>query len=80
MSYQIYLCCLASHDVFKDFFFFGVQDQAHSSQSSTALDVCRSGSHDHAKQLASELPFKSFPASDGESRFLFIFACYMLYS
>jgi hypothetical protein len=59
-------------------FSFWVQDQAHSSQSNTGLDICRFGSHDHAKQLASELPFKSFPASDGESRF-FIFACYMLY-
>lgn len=44
------------------------KDQAQSSQSSTGLDLCRSGSYDHAKQLASELPLKTFSTSDGENR------------
>lgn len=44
------------------------KDQVHSFQSSTGLDVCCSGSYDHAKQMASELPFKRSPVSDGESR------------
>jgi hypothetical protein len=47
-----------------------MQDQAQSSQSSTGLDLCRSGSYDHAKQLASELPLKTFSTSDGENRFV----------
>ncbi|KAG6669116.1 hypothetical protein I3843_01G212800 [Carya illinoinensis] len=45
------------------------KDQTQSSQSSTSLDSCRSGSYDHAKQLASDPPFKSFTtSSDGENR------------
>ncbi|KAG6727615.1 hypothetical protein I3842_02G134200 [Carya illinoinensis] len=44
------------------------KDQAQFSQSSTGLDLCRSSSNDHAKQLASEQPFKNFPISDGENR------------
>ncbi|KAJ1407124.1 LsmAD domain, partial [Sesbania bispinosa] len=42
--------------------------QLHSSQSKTGMDLCRSGSYDHAKQLASELPAQSYSFSDGESR------------
>ncbi|CAJ1950835.1 unnamed protein product [Sphenostylis stenocarpa] len=36
--------------------------------SSTGMDSCRTGSNDHAKQLASELPAQSCSHSDGESR------------
>jgi len=32
------------------------------------MNLCRSGSNDHAKQLASELPAQSCSFSDGESR------------
>lgn len=56
-----------------------MQDQAQFSQSSTGLDLCRSSSNDHAKQLASEQPFKNFPISDGENRFLFdVFQLYVV--
>jgi len=37
------------------------------------MDLCRSGSNDHAKQLASEHPAQSCSFSDGESRYLLIF-------
>ena len=47
-----------------------VQDHPRSSQSSAGVDLSRSGSYDHAKQLASELPTKSYSSSDGESRYL----------
>ncbi|TKY48297.1 Polyadenylate-binding protein-interacting protein 3 [Spatholobus suberectus] len=43
-------------------------DHTQSSQSSTGVDLSRSGSYNHAKQLASELPAKSYSPSDGESR------------
>ncbi|KAL5156737.1 Polyadenylate-binding protein-interacting protein 3 [Glycine soja] len=43
-------------------------DHTLSSQSNTGVDLSRSGSSDHAKQLASELPAKSYSTSDGESR------------
>ncbi|RDX76156.1 Polyadenylate-binding protein-interacting protein 4 [Mucuna pruriens] len=43
-------------------------DITQSSQSSTGVDLSRSGSYDHAKQLASELPAKSYSSSEGESR------------
>ncbi|XP_027344282.1 polyadenylate-binding protein-interacting protein 3-like isoform X2 [Abrus precatorius] len=47
----------------------GTQTSANSSSmSSTGVDLSRSGSYDHAKQLASELPAKSYSSSDGESR------------
>ncbi|KAK7294408.1 hypothetical protein RJT34_17297 [Clitoria ternatea] len=36
--------------------------------SSIRVDLCRSGSNDHAKQLASELPAQCYTFSDGESR------------
>ncbi|CAJ1955489.1 unnamed protein product [Sphenostylis stenocarpa] len=45
-------------------------DHTQSSQSSTSVDLSRYGSHDHAKQLASELPSKSSVSGDGESRIL----------
>lgn len=51
----------------------GVQDFSQSTQSSAGVDLMRSGSLDHAKQLASELPAKSSPTSDAESRFLLTF-------
>ena len=59
-----------------------MQDQAQSSQSSTGLDLSRTGSYDHAKQLASEFLSKSVPASDSENRFLLILLvnCYLLVS
>ncbi|KAL4625516.1 hypothetical protein ACB092_05G032100 [Castanea dentata] len=47
---------------------FCSKDQAQTSQSSTGLDLSRTGSYDHAKQLASEFLFKSVPASDSENR------------
>ncbi|KAJ7951548.1 polyadenylate-binding protein-interacting protein 3-like [Quillaja saponaria] len=47
---------------------FSSVDLRNPSQSSSGTDLSRSISHDHAKQLASELPFKSYPGSDGESR------------
>ncbi|KAK7271996.1 hypothetical protein RJT34_28312 [Clitoria ternatea] len=43
-------------------------DHPQSSQSINSVDLSRSGSYDHAKQLASELPAKSYSSSDGESR------------
>ncbi|KAK7261657.1 hypothetical protein RIF29_27973 [Crotalaria pallida] len=43
-------------------------DHPQSFQSSTGLDLSRSGSYDHAKQLASELPAKSYSSLDGENR------------
>ncbi|KAJ7963228.1 polyadenylate-binding protein-interacting protein 3-like [Quillaja saponaria] len=43
-------------------------DLRQPSQSSTGMDLSRTGSHDHAKQFASELPFKSYTGSDGGSR------------
>ncbi|KAK7325091.1 hypothetical protein VNO77_29167 [Canavalia gladiata] len=43
-------------------------DHPQSSQSSTGVDLSRSGSYDQAKQLASELPAKSYSSLDGESR------------
>ncbi|TQD92863.1 hypothetical protein C1H46_021533 [Malus baccata] len=42
-------------------------DYSQSSESNVAPDLCRSGSYDHARQLASETLFKSFPGTDGES-------------
>ncbi|XP_047175974.1 polyadenylate-binding protein-interacting protein 3-like isoform X2 [Vigna umbellata] len=45
-------------------------DHTQSSQSSTSVDLSRSGSYDHAKQLASELPAISYSSVDGESRIL----------
>ncbi|KAM2993709.1 hypothetical protein FF2_045774 [Malus domestica] len=42
-------------------------DYSQSSESNVAPDLCRSGSYDHARQLASETLFKSFPSTDGES-------------
>ncbi|TKY64293.1 Polyadenylate-binding protein-interacting protein 4 [Spatholobus suberectus] len=47
---------------------FSSVDHSELSQSSTGVDLCRSGSNDHAKQLASELPAQSCTFSDGESR------------
>ncbi|XP_057455412.1 polyadenylate-binding protein-interacting protein 3-like isoform X2 [Lotus japonicus] len=38
------------------------------SQSSIGVNLIHSGSYDHAKQLASELPAKIYSSSDGESR------------
>ncbi|KAK7402246.1 hypothetical protein VNO78_14357 [Psophocarpus tetragonolobus] len=43
-------------------------DHTQSSQSGTSVDLSRSGSYDLAKHLASELPAKSYPPLDGESR------------
>ncbi|QHN94863.1 polyadenylate-binding protein-interacting protein 3 isoform X2 [Arachis ipaensis] len=43
-------------------------DLPQSSQSSTGVDLSRSGSYDHAKQLASELPTKIYSSSDEENR------------
>ncbi|RDX58492.1 Polyadenylate-binding protein-interacting protein 4 [Mucuna pruriens] len=43
-------------------------DHSQLSQSSTGAELYRSGSNDHAKQLASELPAQSCSFSDGESR------------
>ncbi|XP_061365138.1 polyadenylate-binding protein-interacting protein 3-like isoform X2 [Gastrolobium bilobum] len=43
-------------------------DHPQSSQSSTGVDLSRSGSYDHAKQLASDLPAKSYSSLDGENR------------
>ncbi|KAF7814078.1 polyadenylate-binding protein-interacting protein 3-like isoform X1 [Senna tora] len=43
-------------------------DFPQSSQSSTGVDLSRSASHDHAKQLASELSAKSDPTLDAEIR------------
>ncbi|XP_019448241.1 PREDICTED: polyadenylate-binding protein-interacting protein 3-like isoform X1 [Lupinus angustifolius] len=37
-------------------------------QSSTGLDLIRTGSHGHAKKFASELPAKSYSSFNGESR------------
>ncbi|XP_014500982.1 polyadenylate-binding protein-interacting protein 3 [Vigna radiata var. radiata] len=45
-------------------------DHTQSSQSSTSVDLSRSSSYDHAKQLASELPAISYSSVDGESRIL----------
>ncbi|KAK7335854.1 hypothetical protein VNO80_27946 [Phaseolus coccineus] len=45
-------------------------DHTPSSQSSTCVDLSRSGSYDHAKQLASELPAVSYSSVEGESRIL----------
>ncbi|XP_009372375.2 polyadenylate-binding protein-interacting protein 3 isoform X1 [Pyrus x bretschneideri] len=42
-------------------------DYSQSSESNVAPDLCRSGSYDHARHLASETLFKSFPSTDGES-------------
>ncbi|XP_027907708.1 polyadenylate-binding protein-interacting protein 3-like [Vigna unguiculata] len=47
---------------------FSSVDHLELSQSTTAMDMCRSGSNDHAKQLASELPAQNCSFSDGESR------------
>lgn len=49
------------------------QDYTQCTESNVAPDLCRSGTYDHARQLASEPPFKSFPSTAGESRFLFFF-------
>ncbi|KAI4329137.1 hypothetical protein L6164_021433 [Bauhinia variegata] len=46
---------------------FSSMDLPQSSQSSTGVDLSCSGSNDHAKQLASELPLRSY-SSDVESR------------
>ncbi|XP_027335060.1 polyadenylate-binding protein-interacting protein 3-like [Abrus precatorius] len=43
-------------------------DHSQSSQSSTGVALCRSGSNDHAKQLAPEPPAQSCLVSDGERR------------
>lgn len=50
--------------------FRGLQDEAQCSQSSAGVDVYHSGSYDHTRQLAPELPSKSISASDSESRCL----------
>ncbi|KAJ1424501.1 LsmAD domain [Sesbania bispinosa] len=50
-------------------------DHPQSSQSSSGVDLRRSGSYDHAKQLASELPAKIYSSSDGESSKLRMFNC-----
>ncbi|KAB2613049.1 polyadenylate-binding protein-interacting protein 3-like [Pyrus ussuriensis x Pyrus communis] len=42
-------------------------DYSQSSESNVAPDLCRSGSYDHARHLASETLFKSFPSTAGES-------------
>ncbi|KAG4400350.1 hypothetical protein GLYMA_07G036300v4 [Glycine max] len=47
---------------------FSSVDHSKLSQSSTGVDLCRSGSNYHAKQLASELPAQSCSFSDGKSR------------
>ncbi|KAH1149297.1 hypothetical protein GYH30_043728 [Glycine max] len=47
---------------------FSSVNHSELSQSSSGVDLCRSGSKDHAKQLASELPALSCSFSDGESR------------
>lgn len=47
----------------------GVQDLRQSSQSNIGVDLSRSGSYDHAKQLASELPAENYLSLDGERRF-----------
>ncbi|CAK7356548.1 unnamed protein product [Dovyalis caffra] len=44
-------------------------DEAQCSQSSTCADLLHPGSHDHAAQLPSEPPTRSFSTSDSESRF-----------
>ncbi|KAM1717273.1 hypothetical protein COP2_025410 [Malus domestica] len=41
-------------------------DYTQCSESNGAPDLGRSGSYDHARQLASETPFKSFPCTAGE--------------
>ncbi|KAK7389651.1 hypothetical protein VNO78_24870 [Psophocarpus tetragonolobus] len=46
---------------------FSSGDHSELSQSSSGVYLCRSGSNDHAKQLASELPAQSCSFSDGES-------------
>ncbi|KAL2332243.1 hypothetical protein Fmac_019824 [Flemingia macrophylla] len=43
-------------------------DHTQSSQSSPGVDLICSGSYDHVKQLASELPAKSYSSLDGGSR------------
>ncbi|XP_062087772.1 polyadenylate-binding protein-interacting protein 3 isoform X2 [Humulus lupulus] len=45
-------------------------DQAQSLHSSVGVDLSRSGSYDHAGQLASEPPFKGSSATTSESRIL----------
>ncbi|XP_050381872.1 polyadenylate-binding protein-interacting protein 3-like isoform X3 [Argentina anserina] len=45
----------------------GVQDYTHYSESNIAPELYRSGSYDHARQLASEPPNKSFSSTAGES-------------
>ncbi|XP_040370900.1 polyadenylate-binding protein-interacting protein 3 isoform X2 [Rosa chinensis] len=45
----------------------GVQDYTHYSESNVAPELYRSGSYDHARQLASEPPNKSFASTAGES-------------
>ncbi|XP_061364007.1 polyadenylate-binding protein-interacting protein 4-like isoform X2 [Gastrolobium bilobum] len=47
---------------------FSSADHSQSYHSSTGVDLCRFGSNDHAKQLASELPAQSFSFLDGQSR------------
>ncbi|KAK8465030.1 hypothetical protein PHAVU_010G133101 [Phaseolus vulgaris] len=47
---------------------FSSVDHSELSQSRSGMDLCRSGSNDHAKQLASEHPAQSCSFSDGESR------------
>ncbi|KAH1204409.1 Polyadenylate-binding protein-interacting protein 4 [Glycine max] len=47
---------------------FSSVNHSELSQSSSGVDLCRSGSKDHAKQLSSELPALSCSFSDGESR------------
>lgn len=42
-------------------------DYTQCTESNVAPDLCRSGTYDHARQLASEPPFKSFPSTAGES-------------
>lgn len=47
-----------------------LQDEAQASQLSAVVDLSRSSSHDHARQLASELPSRISSASDNESRLI----------
>lgn len=49
---------------------FILQDQAQPSQSNVGVDLSRSGSYDHARQLASESHFKGFSTTGSESRYL----------
>lgn len=51
-----------------------LQDQAQSSQSNVGVDLSRSDSYDHARQLASELAFKSSSTTASENRCLIDFS------